>query len=120
MSQKLTFFLRKAQNAAPPFPPALVSQPMPPPPLRPPLGLRVQGTGNGVCRVAEVGRKGGGGRTMVFRGGSVATPSTTGKEGGGGGPRQEGRVVTVVGVPRCFGGRNVRTTVGYVKCRNSG
>ena len=99
------FFLRKAQNAAPPLPPRIGLSTNAAPPLRPPLGLHVQGTGNGVFRVLW-GWQRRGERAVAgvpWRFGAAALQHHR---------RQEGRAVAVVGVSRRFGGRDVRATVG--------
>jgi hypothetical protein len=55
----------------------------------------------GALGLAAAGRKGGGGYTLEFWGGSVATPLATGRKGGGGG----GRAAAFLGSQRP---RNVR------------
>ena len=105
VSQKLTFFSKKHKMQPLPSPPHWSLNQCHPPPLRPPLGLSVQGTGNGVFRVLW-GWQWWGERAVVgvpWRFGAAALQHHR---------RQEGKAVAVVGVPRHFQGRNVRPMVG--------
>ena len=51
--------------------------------------------------LAVAGRKGGGGRALAFRGGSIATPLATGREVGGG----NGHATVFGGAQRLHDGR---------------
>jgi hypothetical protein len=98
VSQKLTFFLEQRTRISPLFVShsCVVSHCATSASTLASLALlsRREGGGGAVPRhfqgalgLAAAGRKGGGGRTLAFWGGSIATPSATGREGGVGGGR---------------------------------